>query len=293
MKFGVWYAGVATFVEPGPAATLARAAETAGFDSLWAGEHVVIPAGHRSRYPYSADGKLPGGGAVPMAEPLVWYAYVAGLTRTLRFATGVLVVPQRSPLLLAKQVATLDRLSAGRFSLGVGAGWLREEFEALGAPFERRGERLEEYVRAMRAVWSEERASFEGEFVRFEQAQVTPRPASGSVPIIVGGHGPAAARRAGRIGDGFFPAKGSPDEIAALLEQARESALRAGRDPQALELTVADPELSGPDPLTVLERWRGAGATRVLIPPPSFDPAAAAEGLARLGEEVISKEENR
>ena len=293
MKFGVWYAGVASFVEPVAAGRLAGAAESVGFESLWAGEHIVVPGDQSSVYPYSADGKLPGAGAIPMAEPLIWYAYVAALTKTIRFATGVLVVPQRNPLLLAKQVATLDRLSGGRFTLGVGIGWLREEFAALGVPFERRGERLEEYLRAMRAVWRDEQPSFEGEFVRFERAQVTPKPVARSVPIVVGGHSEAAAERAGRIAEGFFPAKGSTERIGALYELARESALRAGRDPQALELTVADPELSGPEPLGVVERWRRVGASRLLIRPPSFDPAAAAEGLAAFGEDVISKELSR
>jgi hypothetical protein len=122
---------------------------------------------------------------------------------------------------------------------------------------------------------------------------VTPKPVAGSVPIVVGGHSEAAARRAGRIGDGFFPAKGSPETIGALYELARETALRAGRNPGTLELTVADPELSGPEPLAIVERWRGVGASRMLIPPPSFDPSAAEEGLAAFGDNVISKEESR
>ncbi len=291
MDFGIWYAGVASYADPGPAATLARAAEAAGFESLWAGEHVAVPAEHATPYPYSPDGKMPGGGAIPMAEPLVWYAYAAALTERIRFATGVLVVPQRNPLLLAKQVATLDRLAGGRFSLGVGIGWLREEFEVLGASFERRAERLEEFVAALRAIWSSgpEGATFRGEHVAFERLHVTPAPASGPVPIVVGGHTEAAARRAGRIGDGFFPAKGSPERIERLLALARESALATGRDAAALELTVADPGLLGPEPLEAVERWQRIGAARILMPPPSLDPSEAADKIAAFGEAVIAR----
>jgi hypothetical protein len=138
MKFGLHFANL-TFPEPAAAHRVARAAEAAGFESLITVEHVVWPTRYDSRYPYSPDGRLPGGPGTLLPDPLIWMAHVAAATTTLRLITGVLVVPQRNPLVLAKQVATLDHLSGGRICLGIGVGWLREEFDALGVPFERRG----------------------------------------------------------------------------------------------------------------------------------------------------------
>jgi probable F420-dependent oxidoreductase len=290
MKFGVWYAAVMTFAGPEGARAIACGAERAGFESLWTGEHVVMPAAYESVYPYSKDGRVPGGGAAEMADPLVWYAFAAALTERLRFTTGILVLPQRNPLVVAKQAATLDRLSGGRFSLGVGVGWLREEFEALGAPFEGRGQRHDDYVGALRALWSEPEASYASPHVSFQRARLTPRPTA-PIPIVVGGHSQAAARRAGRIGDGFFPAKGSPEELSALFKTARTSAREAGRDPDALELTVADPAIHGPHGLDLARRYQELGAHRILVPPPSFDVHEIGPGLQDLRERVIARME--
>lgn len=289
MKFGLWYASVGPFAFPEAAAKLATAAEAAGIESLWTGEHVAVPAGYESEYPYSESGRMAGGGAVPMAEPMVWYAYIAAKTTSIRLVTGVLVLAQREPVLVAKQAATLAVLSGERFSLGIGGGWLREEFEALGADFRTRVRRMEEYVAAMRALWAEPKASFSGEFVSFEELQLSPRPPSGRVPIIVGGHTEAAARRAGRIGDGFFPAKGTREEVAHLFEVARSSAAECGRDPAALEFSVHDPSVIDPRVAgEAVARWAEIGASRIIISPTSFDPGQVAEQLGRFGEEVIS-----
>ncbi len=289
MKFGLWYAAVGPFAMPEAAVVIATAAEAAGVESLWTGEHVAVPAGYESEYPYSESGRMAGGGAVPMAEPFVWYAYVAARTTRIRFATGILVLPQREPILVAKQAASLAVMSGERFALGVGGGWLREEFEALGADFKTRVRRLEEYIAVMRALWAAPKVDFDGEFVSFKELQLSPRPPSGSVPIILGGHTEAAARRAGRLGDGFFPAKGSMEEIERLFGIAREAAAAAGRDPAALELTVHDPSVADPKAaLETVERWRKIGAHRILISPTSYDPGQLAEHLGRFGEEVIS-----
>ena len=288
MKFGVWYAAVMTFAGPEGARAIARGAEEAGFESLWTGEHVVMPADYTSPYPYSDDGRVPGEGRAEMADPLVWYAFAAAITERLRFTTGVLVLPQRNPLVVAKQAATLDRLSGGRFSLGVGIGWLREEFEALGVPFEHRGQRHDDYVGALRALWGEPEASYQSTHVSFRAARLTPHPAS-PIPIVIGGHSEAAARRAGRIGDGFFPAKGAPEQLSALFKLARNSAVDAGRDPDALEFTVADPALLGPDGFDVARRYEDLGAHRILVPPPSFDVQEIGPALMNLCERVISR----
>ena len=161
-------------------------------------------------------------------------------------------------MIAAKQIATLDVMSAGRALIGIGVGWLKEEFDALNADFASRAARTDEYVAAMRALWSQDAPTFAGEFVRFEGAYCRPQPVRGAVPIIVGGHSPAAARRAGRLGDGFFPARGLS---ADLLDLARDSARAAGRDPAALEITASLPEtMEGLDDLARL------GVDRVLVP---------------------------
>src|ERR1700722_11878179 len=161
MKFGIAFANTGPFVGPDQACDLARLAEKAGFESIWAVDHVVVPSGYRSRYPYDPSGRLPSGEDAPFPDPLIWLAYVARATSTIRLATGILILPQRNPLVLANEVATLDHLSSGRVTLGVGIGWLKEEFEALGVPFEGRGERTEEAIAAMRALWSQDCATME------------------------------------------------------------------------------------------------------------------------------------
>ena len=169
MKFGIAFSNIGRFVEPTEAVRLAQAAEASGFDSIWTVDHVVVPAGYRSKYPYDPSGKLPSGEGTVFPDPLIWLAYVAAGTSTLRLGTGILIVPQRNPLVLAKELATLDYLSGGRMILGAGVGWLEEEFEALGVPFAGRGQRTEEAIGAMRALWSQEQASFAGNTVRLSQ----------------------------------------------------------------------------------------------------------------------------
>ena len=210
MKFGVMFANTGFGSSPAGAVALAQAAEAGGFETLWTVEHVVVPSGYESPYPYDPSGKMAGGAEVfDLPDPLIWLTWAAAHTERIRLATGVLVLPQRNPVVTAKELATLDHLSGGRLTLGVGAGWLAEEFAALGVPFIERGARLDEYIDVLRELWSpandEEKSSVDGRFVSFERCIMRPRPANGTIPIIVGGHTPVAARRAGRRGDGFFP----------------------------------------------------------------------------------------
>ncbi|MDP6708431.1 MAG: LLM class F420-dependent oxidoreductase, partial [Alphaproteobacteria bacterium] len=241
MKFALHFGNFA-LPDPEAAKRMALAAEAAGFESVVAIEHVVLPTDYASTYPYSPTGRLPGSSKTDFPDPLVWLTYVGAATTRLRLLTGVLILPQRNPLVLAKEVATIDHMTGGRLSLGIGVGWLREEFEAIGVPFERRGARTDEYIQAMRALWTQDVASFEGEFVSFENIACNPKPVAGSVPIVVGGHSKAAARRAGRIGDGFFPATGAQVEIAPLIVLVRETAMEAGRDPVSIEVTSGCPD---------------------------------------------------
>jgi len=222
MKFGLWFCNTGRYVDPREAIALAQAAESAGFESLWTVEHTVVPAGYASAYPYDPSGKMPGRREdFPLPDPLIWMAFVAAATTRINLATGILILPQHNPVLAAKQIASLDHLSRGRILLGIGIGWLREEFAALGVPFEERGARTEDYIAAMRELWSADRPTFQGRFVAFTEAYCRPQPVNKSVPIIVGGHTEAAARRAGRLGDGFFPAVRVPAQLPSPVAPPR------------------------------------------------------------------------
>ena len=268
MRFGLRYCNTGNYVDPEQAIELVQAGEAAGFDSAWTVEHTVVPGGYSSPYPYSSDGKMAGGNdAVPLPDPLIWMTYVASQTSKIKLASGIIILPQHNPVILAKQVATLDHLSNGRVIMGIGVGWLKEEFDAIGAPFEDRGRRTDEYVAAMRSLWNEEKPTFSGEFVSFKDAYCRPQPKQASIPIIVGGHSKPAAKRAGRLGDGYFPAREAPQE---LIEIARRTAEENGRDPSTLEITVSMPE----DP-AVLKDYAKRGVDRVLVPVSSLTGLAS------------------
>ena len=282
MKFGLRYCNTGRYVDAAKAVELVQAAEEAGFESAWTVEHTVVPAGYESAYPYSPDGKMAGGrNDFPLPDPLIWMSYVAAATSRIRLATGILILPQHNPVVTAKQVATLDCMSGGRVLLGIGVGWLAEEFAAIGADFANRGPRTDEYVGAMRALWSQEQPSFHGETVHFDNAYCRPQPPAGSVPIIVGGHSRAAARRAGRLGDGFFPARGLSRE---LLECARSEAEIAGRDPAALEITTSFPER-----FEDLPQLAALGVDRVLVP---LNPTPGMAASAGTPEAVLAFREH-
>lgn len=284
MKFGVMFVNAGPASDGEYAASLARIAEEAGFESLWAVEHVVVPSGYESPYPYSDTGRMPGGEDVPIPDPLVWLAYAAGVTDRIKLATGILILPQRNPVYTAKEVATLDRLSGGRVILGVGVGWLREEFEVLGVPFDERGGRTDEYIGLLRRMWSEPEVEHRGRFLEFRSVKSFPKPAQdGGPPIVVGGHTPAAARRAGRLGDGFFPARGALDELPGLLDEMRRAAKDAGRDPDGIEVTAG-----GALDVEGARKYADLGVARLVVPPLAFDLDGLREQLGRFGDEVIA-----
>jgi probable F420-dependent oxidoreductase len=288
MKFGIAFANTGPFTEPAAAVAFARAAEEAGFESLWTVEHVVVPSEYASAYPYSPSGKMPGDEDMPIPDPLIWLSFVAAATSRINLATGILILPQRNPVVLAKELATLDHLAGGRMLLGIGVGWLEEEFDAIGVPFAERGRRTDEYVAAMRALWTQEKATFHGDFVGFDDCIMRPRPAHGTIPVHIGGHTDVAARRAGRLGDGFFPGKGSHEALALSFELVRATAREHGRDPDAIEMTTGGNGAVGDGALAEVRALADIGTTRVILPAFLFyrDTAAA---LARYGDEVISK----
>lgn len=202
--------------------------EELGFTTMYAPEHVVFFPSYTSKYPYSADGKPNWGPDAAAYDPLFVCAAAALATTTLRVATSVLILPERPALLVAKEVMTLDHLAGGRFDLGLGIGWSSEEYAALGVPFERRGRRADEYIEAIRAAWTQDRATYHGEFVSFEDVVLQPKPVNGTVPLIVGGDSRAAMRRAARLGDGWFGWWAS-GELEPHLAELREVMAAEGR----------------------------------------------------------------
>lgn len=288
MKFGIAFANTGPFAHPAAAVEFAQAAEAAGFESLWTVEHVVVPSGYDSPYPYDPSGKMPGGEDFPIPDPLIWLSYLASATSRINLATGILILPQRNPVVLAKELATLDHLSNGRMILGIGVGWLEEEFDAIGVPFAERGRRTDDHVAAMRALWTEEKASFHGEFTNFDDCISRPQPVQGSIPVHIGGHTDIAAKRAGRLGDGFFPGKGSHEELARSFDLVRRTAVEHGRDPDAIEMTTGGRGAVGARALDEVKALADIGTHRVILPAFLFyaDPVGA---LARYGDEVISQ----
>lgn len=213
--------------------------EEEGVESIWGVEHVLVAEDYKPNYPYSTDGRMPATAQTVMPDPLEWLSFAAAFSKRVRLGTSVMVLPQHSPVQLAKRLATLDQLSNGRMMVGVGLGWQEEEYAALNVPFARRGPRMDEYIAAMRALWTEVPASFDGEFVRFQRVHCDVKPVqAGGVPIIIGGSTEAAAKRAGRVGDGFYPYVISPEDLALRIQDLNAAARAAGRDPSAVELSV-------------------------------------------------------
>jgi len=269
-------------------AGFARHLEACGFESIVAVEHTVLMTRYSSVYPYDPSGRVELAADCPVPDPLDLLGYLAAQTTTLGLATGVLVLPNHHPVVLAKRAATLDVLSGGRLRLCVGVGWLREEVEACGADFASRGRRADEQIEVLRALWADtpDGARHHGEFFSFDDAMCYPKPVSGQrLPVHIGGHSRAAARRAGRFGDGLQPLGVAGAELRTLVAEMRAVARDAGRDPAALELslghlvTKVDAERAG--------RLAEAGADRlVLAMPPVTDIEEAKDMLSACSERL-------
>jgi probable F420-dependent oxidoreductase len=228
---------------------LARTLEAAGFDSLWVSDHIVLPAAIESRYPFAADGRATWPAETPYLDALVALALAAAVTNRVVLGTAVLVLPLRNPVEFAKQAASIDVASGGRLSLGVGAGWLEEEFAALGVPFEGRGARLEEWVSIARGCWTgRPRASTSDRFTMPPDMLCLPPPAH-AIPVLVGGHSRVALRRAGRMADGWLAQQSlpglAPEEVAAGARLMRDAAAESGRDPGGLRVVLRIVESGG------------------------------------------------
>jgi len=285
MKVGLAFAS-SIGIDGEAAVDICRRAEAAGFESVWGGEHVVLPDSIASKYPYTKDGRIPAEPDTPIPDPLIWLAFAAAAAPTLRLGTCILIVPQRNPLVLAKELATLDQLSGGRVELGLGVGWLKEEFDALGIAWDRRGARNDEYIAAMRALWSGPHAEFHGEFVDFEPATCSPRPVNGSIPVIVGGDSDAAIQRAVRIADGYFPGEGDAEQLGALLGRLRQAAEQADRDPQSIRISaIFGAQMANPE--AGVEQMAALGVDRIMVPAFFFAGPGGLDRLSEFAEKVI------
>ena len=257
---------------------VARGAERLGFDTVWMFDHLFTPSRLDSKYPYSRDGAYPLTDADPFFDPLALLGVLAGATETIEMGTGVLIAAYRHPIVLAKVVASVERFAPGRIVLGLGAGWMREEFDALGIGYERRGARLAEYVSALRSLWNGEPTAFEGEFYAWPRGGFAPAP-SAPVPIVLGGHSDAALRRAARLGDGWAAATGRGQgsgiaAVAARIERLRAFLEREGRDPAGYRVVYQNPLWFSDEPNERL--------------PLTGPPEAVAESLARLGDAGVT-----
>jgi probable F420-dependent oxidoreductase len=250
VEFGFSLPGRGPLATPEQILKLATRADALRYTSIFVTDHVVLPASQaRSVYPYASTGKLPGGADQDYLDPLALLGWLAHATRRIRLGTSVLVVPYRNPLVTAKILATIDRLSGGRLILGTGVGWLREEFEAVAAPpFEERGRVTDEYIALMRRTWTTDPVSFEGRYYRVKNVHALPKPAQrGGIPVWIGGHTDAAVRRAATLGDGWHPIALRPpgllfpEEYGKRVAQIRTWAKEAGRDPSKITLSLRVP----------------------------------------------------
>ena len=264
---------------------LARLAEDSGFESVWTFEHVVVPLEYESKYPYDASGKMGATPETPLFDPLIALTAAATGTKTIRLGTGVNILPQSNPLFLAKQAASLDALSGGRLLLGLGIGWLREEFDAMGVPFERRGARFDDYVAAMRKVWSGEVVEHESDFIEWSGFKSYPLPVQDPLPIIIGGSKGKVYERIARHGNGWYVPGTGVEQVADLLAPLKETCARVGRDYAEIEITSMWSGQGGPDAVRAFE---DIGVHRLVVPLFALggDPASV---LPRFGEELIAQ----
>jgi probable F420-dependent oxidoreductase len=263
MEIGYFAVGIGPTVEPEWVKTVATTTERLGFSTIWAPEHVVLLDQYTSKYPYST-GKFPMPTDTPIADPFTTLAFAAACTSKIQLATGICLVPEHNPLLLAKTAATVDRLSGGRLILGAGVGWLAEEFEALGIPFERRGHRTREYIEVMRKLWTERNTSHQGEFVRFTNVLSYPKPASGKgVPVWFGGESNPALRRVAEYGDGWIGFNLLPDQAAEKIKRIEDLLKTNGRQRSAVKLAVSP--YTQPIKTDDLKRYRDAGAEEIAV----------------------------
>lgn len=288
MKIGIVPINLGEFCNFDTLVPFVQEAEAVGYESMWTFEHVIIPKTYESVYPYSPSGKLAFGPESDFIDPLIQLNTIASVTKKLRLGTGVNILPQVSPLYFAKQTACIDHLSGGRLMLGLGVGWLKEEFHALGVPFERRGERMDEYLTAFKQAWTGQEMNFKGEFLDWHNFQLRPPSAQKPhIPIVIGGVSKRAIRRVAEFGDGWYVIQKDMDELRnhfTLLDKALE---KVGRKREELEITSYwNYHKEG---LDTLKTYRDLGITRLLINVHAVRMGDAVTAMRRFADEVFPK----
>ncbi len=285
MKIGVQTAFNAA-TPPELCGEIGRTAEQHGFHSLWVPEHVVFFREYGSRYPYSADGRIPGN-PESLCDPLVSLTWIAAQTTKIRLGTGILIVPQRDPVYAARQIADLDYLSGGRFDLGIGVGWLREEFDALGIPWERRGARTEECLEVMKRLWCDEVSSYDGAFYSLPPCVQSPKPVqSPHPPLIFGGESPATFRRIAAMGQGWFAFGFTPDALGERLALLDTELAAVGRTRQDVQIHAAPPMAPLED--GALGAYEQLGVDQLILPLLAGSSEKLGERASRLAEGVAA-----
>ena len=264
-------------------AEIAAKAEALGFESIWLPEHPVMPVNTASKYPGSPDGSIPDYMS-DMADPYIGLARASAVTSTIKLGTGITLIPERNPLVLAGAIASLDRFSSGRFLLGIGTGWLREETEIMGGDFDHRWTQARESIEVMRALWTQDAAEYHGRYYDFPPVQCNPKPAQeGGPPVILGGNARNVFRRVARWGDGWMPTAASPEQIAAGRAAIDELAEASGRDPSGIGITVfgqaADRDL--------ISQFESAGANRVIVRLGDTTSSQALDEIERIAQAVL------
>ncbi|MBF6557892.1 MAG: LLM class F420-dependent oxidoreductase [Acidimicrobiales bacterium] len=283
MRIGLHALGIGPGADPGVIGTVARAADIAGFSTLWSGEHVVMVDRPDSPYPYAPDGKIAVPSDADWLDPVIALSFVAATTSRIRLATGILLLPQHNPLLVAKQAASLDVLSRGRFLLGIGIGWSSEEFQALGVPFRGRARRTREFVEVMRTLWREDSASYEGEFVRFREVRSYPKPIRDRrVPVVLGGNSDAALDRVVAYGDGWYGFNLSKGETAERMDSLSARCEQSGRDFATLDIAVS---LRDGSPEDAVELAAMGVTELVVVDAPPADPGDADRWVTALADQ--------
>lgn len=261
MKLDLWVPTASPMTTPALLDAVAEGAEARDIGTIWVGEHVVFFGDYASRYPYAEDGRIPAPPGSGLLEPLVTLTYLGARTSKVRLGTAMLLLPQRNPVYVAKEVSTLDWLSGGRVDLGVGVGWLKEEFDALNVPWGHRGRRTDEYLEVLRTLWRDDTSAYQGEFFELPACEMYPKPVQQPPPVHIGGETRAALRRAARLGQGWHTFNRSPEQLAAGLAELDEELEEAGRSRSELRVTVC-PYFNALTPQWV-ERYAEAGADAV------------------------------
>jgi probable F420-dependent oxidoreductase len=264
MHVGVFAIAANPFATPDYVEALGSGAEQRGFHSLWVPEHAVLFDSYQSAYPYAADGRLPAPSNSAPLDPFAILSFLAAATRTIRLGTGICLVPQRNPVYTAKEVATVDVLSRGRFDFGVGVGWLAEEFHALGVPFARRAARCRAYIEVMRRCWCNAVSQYDGDFYTLPACRVFPKPVQQPhPPVYFGGESAAALKRVADLGQGWFPFSIAPDALAVQLRELEALLAARGRSRRDIQVAVC-PYMIAAD-LDLVKRYRDAGADQVVV----------------------------